>query len=313
MKTFNVIKITWLFFLSLFFVSTVSADQPFSAQKSGSLFDHWQEAEILNVNLELDFEKMLENKRSNTYQPAVFSYTDKEGNVQSWQIKTRVRGRFRRMKCEMPPLKLQFPKKELKSNGFKKHNDFKLVTHCLEGKEGNDNVLREYLAYELYNLVSKQSLRTQLVKITYNDNKSKSKTIRYGILIEDTDEMAKRLDGAVCKDCYNTPANQFQQENLNIHSMFQYMIGNSDWSVSMVKNLKILQSKKDSSYILVPYDFDFSGFVNASYAVPNPDYNLKSVRERVLIGAGPTPEQFESTIGHFPKQKIRNIRADQFF
>ena len=173
----------------------------------------------------------------------------------------------------------------------------------MEGREGNENVLREQLVYELYNIVTDQSLRTQLVEITYNDTESKDKIVRYGILIEDTDEMAKRLDGEVCEECYNINPELFQADNVQIYSMFQYMIGNSDWCVAMVKNVKVLQMEKDGSFVVIPYDFDFCGLVNASYAVPDQTYNLTSVRQRAFRNVDMTAEQVTMVTEHFQSKK----------
>ncbi|MEM6378293.1 MAG: hypothetical protein AAF705_08775, partial [Bacteroidota bacterium] len=102
----------------------------------------------------------------------------------------------------------------------------------------------------------------------------------------------------VCDDCYSRPKEDFVQACLSTATLFQYMIGNADYSVPLSRNIKILKSEKDSTYRVAPYDFDFSGLVNASYAIPNADYNHTTIRNRVFLGLC-TDEELENTIKHF--------------
>ncbi len=61
------------------------------------------------------------------------------------------------------------------------------------------------------------------------------------------------------------------------------MIGNTDVSLLKLHNIILV---RDSSGIVypVPYDFDYSGVVNARYAVPAQALNLATVRERLYRG-----------------------------
>ncbi len=143
-------------------------------------------------------------------------------------VKVRVRGRYRRTHCVMPPLKLKFNKEWLRAHGLNDHNDFKLVTHCLDGEAGMDALLREQLAYQLYAQLTGRSLRTQLVDITYHDSNTGTDIKSRAILIEDTDEMAERLNGRECDECYNTPLDRYTTGSAELLTLFQYMIGNND-------------------------------------------------------------------------------------
>lgn len=270
---------------------------------SQSLFDQLKQEDVLLAELEVDFDELESHRKTNDYLAARFSFTPGDGVTQNWNVKVRTRGRFRRKICDIPPLRLRFSKKELSAKGLQKHNAFKLVTHCLEGEEGDDLIFREYLTYELYNLLTDNSLRTQLVKITYKDTKSQKKNTQYGILIEDTDQMAERLDGTICKECYNMEENLFERDNIRLHAVFQYMIGNTDWSLRMARNLKLVTSNQSGKIVVIPYDFDFSGLVNASYAIPNPDYALRSVRQRHFLGRDINNDEMATTIQYFQARR----------
>ena len=67
-----------------------------------------------------------------------------------------------------------------------------------------------------------------------------------------------------------------------LHSFFQHMIGNTDWSMVQFHNVKLVRT--DAGHFGVPYDFDWSGLVDAPYAEPNETLNLRNVRQRLFRG-----------------------------
>lgn len=269
-----------------------------------TLFEYMDQPEILKVTLEMDIETLLDNKKTNDFLPATFSFQNSQGQLSNWDIEVRVRGRFRRMSCEFPPLKLKFPKAEMKAEGFGKHNDVKLVTHCADSKEGEENLFREYLAYKMYAQLTDVSFRVQLIDITYIDSNTGAETSTYGILIEDADEMAERLNAKECEDCFGMTGAQIDRSNVQIHDLFQYMIGNTDWSVKMVRNMKILKpANGEGQKMIAPYDFDFSGLVNAAYAKPNVDLQQEDIRDRIYIGSNWTAEEWQETIALFQSKR----------
>ncbi len=248
-----------------------------------SIFDRLYTEQILDATLEVNVEYLLEKKKTNDFHPAVFTFTDATGQEQRWPLEVRARGRFRRVFGDFPPLKLKFPKKALAARGMNHHNDLKLVTNVTGTDEGNDYVLREFLAYKLYQQVSPYHYRVQLVNLTYKDLVTGKKTSSYAILIEDTDEMEERYQGETCKDCFGIEDSQLNTDVIYTHALFQYMIGNTDWSVQMSRNLKLLTLPSGKN-VPVPYDFDFSGVVNAKYAVPRNELGQRSMTDRIYLG-----------------------------
>lgn len=254
---------------------------------SPSIFDVMNHSEVLDITLESDFSTFINNRRSAETQKALLTFEDENGLEKTWNLKIKLRGKFRRMNCEMPPLKLDFKKSELEDNGLALFDDLKLVTHCVADKlEAKELLLREYLAYKLYNELSEYSYRVQLVRITYKDTQTGKKERNWGFLIEDTAQLESRT-GTEKINGNQITINDFETASVQRVAIFQYMIGNADWSLFGGRNVKFF--KKGETVITIPYDFDFSGFVNAQYAKPNPDYDLTSVRERVLIDL---PEQY---------------------
>jgi hypothetical protein len=189
------------------------------------------------------------------------------------------------MKCDFPPLKLKFKKDDLAAGGLNKFNELKLVTHCLDEKlRSRELILREYLAYRLYNLLTPNSFRVQLVKVKYVNTGRKSKNIKQlGILIEDSADLADRMDGKVLKQM-GTPVDSLHRNQEMLVSLFQCMISNADWNYQMCRNVELIKMKDDGRVMLVPYDFDFSGLVAAPYARANADFGQKNIRDRVYLG-----------------------------
>lgn len=274
-----------------------------------SIFDIISENDILEVTIKTDLQSLIENRITEDFQPATFSYRDQNGETITWEWKVQARGKFRRRICDFPPVKIKFKKKELEARGLhREYNDWKLVTHCVDDKEpGNENLLREYLAYELYREFTPNSFRTHLVKIIYEDTEGNLGRIkRYGFFIEDVDEMAARLGGLEYEQL-NTGLDSVSARDEITMSLFQSMIGNADWNLAMLRNLKMVQPTDGSKMIPVPYDFDFSGLVNASYALPNGDLGLYSIRDRLYQGAAFDPVLMQEVIRHFLQKKASVI------
>ena len=246
------------------------------AQKSrpvanpATIFELLSQSEKLIIETDLDH--LINVRRSEEYIPAQVVLED----GQIYDLKINSRGKFRRRMCEFPPLSLKFSKSGLKELGFAKHkhNKLKLVTHCLENEKtvGNDNVLKEYLAYKIFNEISPNSFVTKVFKITYRDTSGKLKDIkRYGFLIEDTDEMAERLGGKECDECFNSAMEVISKVDEANVSLFQYMIGNEDWGTENMKNVKIV-NRPDGIRIPGPLRFRFLWL--CQYQLCHPKFRL---------------------------------------
>jgi hypothetical protein len=54
---------------------------------------------------------------------------------------------------------------------------------------------------------------------------------------------------------------------------------------------------------VIPYDFDYSGFVNTDYAIPDEKLPIQTVRERLYRGFPRTMEELNDVLAIFKKQK----------
>jgi hypothetical protein len=267
------------FFCFLLFSAVAWSTQ---AQEKASLFDHLSNDDVLDLTIEANFDSIILNKYKADYWDAKMVVEGKEPEV--WDIKLRTRGRYRRRICEFPPIKLEFSKKDLITKGLYSFDDLKLVTHCLDNSLSDNTVLREALAYDLYALLTPESFRHQVVKITYiNTGKKQYKIKRYGVLIEEDRNLAYRLDGEVL-DTFGLKWQQVEPLNVELAACYQYMVGNTDWNIETQRNLKFIQKDQTGTVIAVPYDFDMSGLVNPIYGIPNPDFPIESLQDRYYMG-----------------------------
>lgn len=264
-----------------------------------SIFEALTTQEAVKMTLETDLTTLIEQKNTAQYFPAMIRTED--GAV--YRAEVRPRGRFRRKVSVYPPLKIKFKKKDLRAAGFDTLNEIKLVLPCYEGERGENLLIREYLAYRMYETMTTASFRARLVRLTIRDTHvEKSKKPMYAILLEDEEEVVARLNGELNEN-YGTPADSLHAAQAALTIMFQYMIGNTDWDISMLRNVRLIRSKESGKTILVPYDFDFSGLVSAPYASPNSDTGLKNVRDRFLMNNGIPTEALKKALSSLQSAK----------
>jgi len=280
----NILKIfrTWLMIgLCVVFCSALFASD---TTVTSSIFDLIAHKEMVSVSLEGDINHLRENKRSKKEVKATLSFVDGSGSERVFKTDLTIRGKYRRMFSEgVPPLRLDFKKKDLKEAGLAKYDDLKMVTMFHEDKdEAYQTLIKEYLAYKLYNELTDLSYRVQLIEVKYIDSNTNKTAKEYGFLIEDGAQFADRHQLIKIEDIQNIDQTKYDKKQLELLAVFQYMIGNGDWNLDMVKNIKLYE--RDGDIIPVPYDFDFCGLVDASYAVPNNIHNISNVKERVYLG-----------------------------
>jgi hypothetical protein len=273
--------------------------------KSTTIFQKISQDSFLEVILVTNFDSLLKNKkRSATSYSGTVEFKNQKDESFKMDIKVEPRGKFRRRICSMPPLKINFSKKDLATLGlFPGCDKLKLVTHCND-TEGSDQVLmKEFWSYKLYNQLSPQSFKVFPIKVIYvNSNNPKEKMERLGFFIENNDELAYRLNGELVSGFGYKPE-QFQKESYHNTLLFQYMIGNVDWDIVFNRNVKFIKPKEDSLLILVPYDFDYSALVRAPYARLNPNLNQTSLDERFCLGKFSDKEALKQTINKFKAQR----------
>ena len=145
-------------------------------------------------------------------------------------------------------------------------------------------MIHEYLVYKMYNLLTPLSFRARLVKVIYeNTEKGKASDPLYGMLLEDKEQMAARNQAKTFNRNKIRPDKTENDLFLRM-AVFQYLIGNTDWSVQYQHNVKLVVRDSSIRPTTVPYDFDHAGIVRAPYANPAEALQLRSTQERMYRG-----------------------------
>lgn len=206
--------------------------------------------------------------------------------------------------CSFPPIRINFKKSEDSPDLFSHIDKIKMVTHCEPGNQ--TYTLQEYLIYKLYNVLTDNSYRVRLARVNYiNTEKNSKPKTEYAFFIEPDQNLCERINGVEVKTINLTQKN-IKPEIMDRLAIFNYMIGNTDWSVPIKHNIFILAqgySERPDLGIVVPYDFDYAGLINADYAVPYEGLGLKSVLDRRYLGICRSEEIFINELKEFSDKK----------
>lgn len=226
------------------------------------------------------------------YRPATLEYIEADGSAAELAVRLRPRGKSRRTAdyCQFPPLRLNLPRDAVKDTMFDGQRNLKLVTHCRTAKRHDSFIQREYLAYRMLNQVTDASFRVRPLEVEWVDaDRPGASERRFGFVIEHKRRMARRV-GLKEATVERLQPEQLESAHASLMDVFQYMIGNTDWSFispwgdeACCHNTTLL-SNADGSYRPMPFDFDVTGFVNPPYAVVDGSLSINSVRQRLFRG-----------------------------
>ena len=272
-----------------------------------TFFSSLSEDELPSVVIETDLRRLIGRKTQEEYQDAQFSLSVRDSLQFSGEIRLKARGNNRKQACFYPPLKLKFDKKDLQKAGLQPSNKIKLVVQCRSSDMNGQLILKEYLLYKLYNLLTPYSYRVQLLQFTYLNNRKKGKKNsesepQYGFLIEPEEEWERRHEGRIL-DRERGKVEYFEPAPLLAMSVFQYMAGNTDWYIYNLHNLQMAKVPEFDKLIPLPYDFDYAGLVDSYYAIPHESLPIKDVRDRYYVGETCTPAELDEVRGLFIEKK----------
>ena len=269
----------------------------------------------LKITLKYDITSFVKNKSKAEYIDAELQVFYNENQPITKNIRIQARGNFRKGQCYFPPLAFNFKTDPIVRTELKGVKKIKVVTHCTTGKNNDIIVLKEYLAYKLYNILTEKSFRVRLLDINYIDTGKKKQEFReMGFIIEPVELVARR-NNCVLIDPLVVRGENLIEKDADRSALFQYMISNTDWRFKGGHNTKYMKSLTDitDKVIAVPYDFDFSAFVDASYAFPQSWSTSESLFERDYMGYCRTnDEAYIENIRFFVdhKEKILNAIAN---
>lgn len=217
------------------------------------------------------------------FHPGKMEFMGNDGQLVSLPVSLRSRGHFRKNKlvCNFAPLLLQLEHdSSKKTTVFARQHRLKLVMPC----QKDELVEREYLLYKIYNMLTPLSLRARRVQLLLADSANPQKRDRANAFLLEPPEQAEKRNGLLEVKKTGVNPESLMPSDFNLMAVFQFFIGNTDWSVQYLHNIELAAKSENATAIPIAYDFDHAGLVNAPYALPAPELDLESVQERRYRG-----------------------------
>jgi len=254
--------------------------------------------EPINLTMEFNIKEFKKARRKADYHPAEMTNHVTDTFQVSHDVRVRARGEYRRDNCTMPPYWINVRYSGIEAEEFKDFRKMKMVTRCREAGQYENYVLKEYLVYKIYNIITEYSFNVRLVRVKYIDTGKKNQVLEnWAFLIEPEEMLAKRLNAKPIPND-RLSIRTVNPQIMDLMALFQYMVGHVDYSVTGRHNLKIAFLKEPGpvGFLPIPYDFDYSGLVNTHYAIPGETLGIASVKERYYLGACRNKEDHKITI-----------------
>lgn len=303
----RLIRSVWRCALGLLFSAAVCA------QTGGERDPLFRDDAILQVTLEAPLTTLVRVRPVDEQYPAKLRYEDEDGETTELDLRVRARGNFRRNpdNCRFPPIRLRFRGADVDGTLFVGLRRVPIVTHCLNTSRYEQGVLREYLAYRILNELTDFSLGVRLFRITYVDTEGRRRDREtFAFAIEHRNRLSAR-SGVPLLEVQRTSIAALDPDYLNLTSVFQFLIGNTDFSpIQAAPGERCCHNHRlfgaDESMppqYSVAYDFDMTGIVNLPHSAPNPRFNLRNVTRRLYRGRCVNNGRLAETIRHFQAKR----------
>lgn len=272
----------------------------------------WASLAPLDITLSLDISQLRRDKGEDApWRPASITVVNDTGGERKVELRVKTRGKWRLANCHFPPLRLDFASRAVRGTPLERLDRPKLVSYCKEGDRFEEYVLQEYQLYRVQALLTPHSHLVRLLRVSYTDSRS-GRTIatRHAFLLEEPEAMAERL-GLRLVEHKGATSEDLDPLASAILGVFEYMIGNTDWSIAYLHNIELLG--RDGVHFPVAYDYDHSGAVNTVYARPDPQLSIRRVRERLFRGRCVPQPYFEQAFALFlaRREAITALYADE--
>jgi hypothetical protein len=233
---------------------------------------------------------------------ASVTFRDASGKAITLPVKVKTHGRWRLTHCEFPPLSITFPASTTPDTPFEGLAKLRLTSYCKDHPAYEQYVLQELQLYRIYQLLTPYGHAPRAAHVQYVDARTgRTRATRYAFAIDDRDAVASRMNSALLK-ARGASGSDLEPFHRTLMGVFEYLIGNTDFLVSELHNAFLLGTPQGET-IPVPYDFDYSGAVNAIYATPNPMLPIRSVRDRHFRGFCSDTAQFQKVFALLNQKK----------
>jgi hypothetical protein len=148
------------------------------------------------------------------------------------------------------------------------------------------------------------------------DSRRPSSFTEHAFFIEEDWQVAER-HGMEVVEVETLALAELDPQTMALLGVFQFMIGNTDWSGTSAapgedcchNGAVIATPGTEGGRILLPYDFDQSGLIDAGYAIPSGSLSIKSVKQRLYRGYCQWTPALDSAIQRVSEQRAQVIGA----
>jgi len=282
-----------------------------TSAKTGKVTKLFIQDDQLPIKISYTNKEIKKKTNDSTYIKTTLNYQDQDQSWKDIEVKIRRRGDFRLNNCYFAPIKMKIKKSASKGTLFEKNKKLKFAVQCSDKKGTEDYIVKEYMAYKIYEVVSDYHYKVRLLDVFLTEPvNGKEKTFEFtGYFIEDIKLVAKRHGGQPI-DRNMHPQAQDPVASVQ-NAFFQFMIGNIDFSTYVQHNEKLIYV--DEKVVPVPFDFDMSGLVNTSYATVSESNNeslpITSVTDRLYRGFKRDPAVIAQVRKEYLDKKLEVIKV----
>jgi hypothetical protein len=261
----------------------------------------------LEITLRLPLKRLL-RQRSQGFEVEGALLVTGAATARPLDVEIRPRGHKRLEICAFPPLRLNFRRSQVADTAFAGQDRLKLVTLCRDSESHERYLELEYLVYRMYQQVAEAAFRVRWSSMRYMDSeRDDAARAAPAFFLEPIGGVAERL-GLRAVAVPSLRLEQLDPRALARLAVFQFMIGNTDWAVTQptlgedacCHNGDVLaRPGNPGSFVIVPFDFDHAGIVDADYAKPDERLGIRSVRERLYRGFCAANGYVDETIAAF--------------
>lgn len=278
-----------------------------TASAAASASPLFSSQDMLEITLRADLRTLFRDRDSTrrVEHDATVTMANASGERVTVPLTLRTRGHYRRQSsvCTTPPIRMRFRGRAARNTAFDGQRNLKLVVQCRGRGEYEQYLLREYLVYRTFQLLSDHSFNARLLRLTWEDAGGRqAPETQYAFVIESEEELQKRL-GMHPITTRGARDADLDPEHTALLDLFQYFIGNTDWSIGGLHNIHLLWYRDARPAVAIPYDFDWSGVVEASYARPDSRLPISNVRSRLYRGACRNVDDVDPVIRRFEERR----------
>ena len=288
--------------VTLLFVACVTWGVSVGAE--GPLF---ADDEVLEITINAPFSKLMRQSGGAPDVPGSLELADGT----SVPMSCNKYGISRLRECDLASLRISVEQNAVLATPFVGEKTLRLVTPCRLRGDYDKYIMLEYLVYRSYAVIADPALRVRLVQVSFHDSeKPARKQTGFAFFIEDIGRAAARR-GEMWLDIPLQRPSDVDASQLTLMTLFQYMVGNTDWSAFSGKpgdrcchNIAVFGAEGVRPNTVVPFDFDQTGMVNPPYAAPpDPSLGICRITDRRYRGLCVHNDELAGVIAVFNQKR----------